>query len=145
MTPRQLQLYRYLYDRRDEPLAPSYEELVAHLGFKAKSNVSRLVDTLSALGYVERLPNMPRSLRINPHKLPPGFGDPLLPATPPPPPAPSTVEMWAIKTDHPNIEGVSVIQPLSLRFFRHELVWTGYDPTLNPRAVRVRLTIEELK
>ena len=49
---------------REQGYAPSYEEIRTAMGAKSKSSVSALVAKLEERGYVERIPNLARSVRV---------------------------------------------------------------------------------
>ena len=44
--------------------APSYDDIREGLGAKSKGTVSELVSKLEARGYIERTPNLARSIRV---------------------------------------------------------------------------------
>jgi repressor LexA len=65
MTPRQKECLTYINDFwREQGYAPSYEEIRTAMGAKSKSSVSALVAKLEERGYVERIPNLARSVRV---------------------------------------------------------------------------------
>ena len=72
MTPRLKQCLDIIKQSWDEyGYAPSFEEIRKGLGAKSKSSVASLVAKLEARGYVERTPNLARSLRVIPQGQPP--------------------------------------------------------------------------
>lgn len=65
LTRKQRELLDYLGSYiATEGFAPSFEEMKNALGLKSKSGVHRLVEALLERGFVERLPNRARSIRI---------------------------------------------------------------------------------
>tara|TARA_Y100000588_G_scaffold347339_1_gene396075 strand:+ start:2935 stop:3690 length:756 start_codon:yes stop_codon:yes gene_type:complete len=48
-------------------VSPSFEEMKSFLGLRSKSGVHRLVKALEERGFIERLPNRARALRIKTH------------------------------------------------------------------------------
>ena len=44
---------------------PSFEEMAAHLGVKAKSHVHRIIVSLERKGHVKRIPGHARAIRID--------------------------------------------------------------------------------
>jgi len=55
--------------------APSYDEIKKNLGAKSKGSVSELVSKLEARGYIERTPNLARSIRVCRRDNPPDMTD----------------------------------------------------------------------
>jgi len=49
---------------KDNGYAPSYEEIKVGLGAKSKSSVAALVKRLEERGYITRMPNLARSIRL---------------------------------------------------------------------------------
>lgn len=45
-------------------IAPSYDEIQAHLGLKSKSSVHRVIHELEERGAIQRLPNRARAITI---------------------------------------------------------------------------------
>lgn len=65
MTPRQRRVLGFIADFiRDEGYSPSYDEIAAGLGYKAKSNVWRIVHRLRQEGHLSGLNGQSRSLQI---------------------------------------------------------------------------------
>ena len=65
MTARQKECLTYISGFwREHGYAPSYEEIRTAMGAKSKSSVSALVSKLEERGYVERIPNLARSVRV---------------------------------------------------------------------------------
>ena len=64
MTPRQKdcldEIKKYWADNGH---APSYEDIKERLGAKSKSSIAALVAKLEERGYIERMPNLARSIR----------------------------------------------------------------------------------
>ena len=48
----------------DNGYAPSFDEIKGGLNAKSKSSVAALVDKLEARGYITRIPNLARSIRV---------------------------------------------------------------------------------
>jgi len=67
----------------DKGYAPSYEEIRNALGAKSKSSVAALVVKLEERGYIRRMPNLARSIRLVAVPLPPKAPQPEAPAPPP--------------------------------------------------------------
>ena len=55
----------------DKGYAPSYDEIREALGAKSKSSVAALVTKLEERGYIQRMPNLARSIRLVAVPLPP--------------------------------------------------------------------------
>lgn len=66
MTPHQAKLYRFLLDRRDDPVSPTYAEMADVLGFSSKSGTHRVVKALIEMGKVTSVPGAVRSIRAVP-------------------------------------------------------------------------------
>lgn len=64
MTETQKKLYDYLASRTDNPVGPSYDEMVSATGISSKSGISRLLSELKERGLVDFIPNKSRSARI---------------------------------------------------------------------------------
>jgi repressor LexA len=62
--------------------APSYDEIREALGAKSKSSVAALVIKLEERGYIRRMPNLARSIRLVAVPLPPKVPQPETPAPP---------------------------------------------------------------
>jgi len=72
LTPQMHACLRIIQDLTDASggVAPSLQMISGHLGLKSRSGAFRLVGLLVERGYVERLPNKARSIRLL-HRLPP--------------------------------------------------------------------------
>lgn len=131
MTEQQLRLYRLLWQRRHDPVSPTFEELRLALGMSSKQGIYRLVNALEEQGLVQRLRHRARTLSLT-SKFPPGF-------------AQQVHEMWGYETDRRDLPGERVVQTLSLAFFASQLPERlKPDPTTNPKPVRVRVIIERI-
>ena len=65
LTLQQSRLLRFIEDKlRSRGVSPSFEEMRLHLGLGSKSGVHRLLEGLSERGFVERLRNRARALRV---------------------------------------------------------------------------------
>ena len=66
LTKKQSDLLRYLYARQEEGafISPSYDEMRDAMGLKSKCGIHRLVVCLEERGFIERLPQRPRSIRV---------------------------------------------------------------------------------
>lgn len=66
LTPRQRDLLLFIQSALDRTggIAPSRDEMKAHLGFRSKSGCQRLVDGLVERGYLRRLPYRGRALEV---------------------------------------------------------------------------------
>ena len=65
LTKKQQVLLHYICERIDfDGVSPSFEEMKLYLGLKSKSGVHRLVKALEERGFIERLPNRARALKI---------------------------------------------------------------------------------
>lgn len=64
ITKRQEQLLNFLYEASKKGEHPSYREMADALGLAAVSNITRLVDALVERGYLERIPNRARALKV---------------------------------------------------------------------------------
>ncbi|MCO4316318.1 hypothetical protein M8997_003910 [Phyllobacterium sp. 21LDTY02-6] len=65
ITPRQRQfLDAFTAFENTNGYAPSYDEMKAALGVKSKSAISSIVDELEQRGYLCRLPNRSRSIKL---------------------------------------------------------------------------------
>lgn len=65
LTPKQkllLDLIRAHFDVSD--FAPTYEEMKEVLGVSNRSHIARLIKALEERGYITRLPNRARSIRL---------------------------------------------------------------------------------
>lgn len=61
LTKKQAALLAFL---KAAPETPSYEEMKEALGAKSKSGIFRLVAALEERGYIERIPNRARAIRV---------------------------------------------------------------------------------
>ena len=66
----------------DKGYAPSYEEIRNALGAKSKSSVAALVAKLEERGYIQRMPNLARSIRLVAVPMPPKAPQPEAAAPP---------------------------------------------------------------
>ena len=66
----------------DKGYAPSYEEIRDALGAKSKSSVAALVAKLEERGYIQRMPNLARSIRLVAVPMPPKAPQPEAAAPP---------------------------------------------------------------
>jgi len=66
----------------DKGYAPSYEEIRDALGAKSKSSVAALVAKLEERGYIQRMPNLARSIRLVAVPMPPKVPQPEAAAPP---------------------------------------------------------------
>ena len=65
LTLQQSRLLRFIEDKlRSRGVSPSFEEMRLHLGLGSKSGVHRLLEGLSERGFVSRLRNRARALRV---------------------------------------------------------------------------------
>jgi SOS-response transcriptional repressor LexA len=66
LTRQQKQLFDFLqgYIDRTGGIAPSLEEMTTALGLRSKSNIHRLLGTLTERGYIRRLPHTSRAIEI---------------------------------------------------------------------------------
>jgi repressor LexA len=72
MTPRQHECLNFIKSFWSEnDYAPSFEEIKNALGAKSKSSVTGLVSKLEARGYIQRMPNLARSIRLVDDAIPP--------------------------------------------------------------------------
>ena len=72
LTPRMHACLRIIQDMTDASggIAPSLDVIAGQLGLKSKSGAFQLVSLLVERGYVERVPNKARAIRLL-HRLPP--------------------------------------------------------------------------
>lgn len=61
LTPKQADLLDFL---KSTPRTPSYAEMARAIAVKSKSEVFRLIAGLECRGYIERLPNKSRAVRL---------------------------------------------------------------------------------
>jgi len=64
LTVQQSQLLAFLRLRQNAGGTPSFDEMKDHLGLKSRSAIHRLVTALNERGFIERLPNRARALRV---------------------------------------------------------------------------------
>jgi len=65
LTQRQLELLKFIHKYSGlHHVSPNYDEMKEHLNLKSKSAIHSLVSALVSKGYLERLPNQARALRI---------------------------------------------------------------------------------
>ena len=68
LTRKQQLLLTYIAERLNiDGVSPSFEEMKSFLGLRSKSGVHRLVKALEERGFIERLPNRARAMRIKRH------------------------------------------------------------------------------
>jgi SOS-response transcriptional repressor LexA len=63
MTPVQAKLYQYLVDRIDNPVGPTFEEMMVAADQQSKSGVARLLRALEEQGRITRTRLRERSVR----------------------------------------------------------------------------------
>jgi repressor LexA len=61
LTRRQSDLLDIL---RRLPKTPTYQEMCEHLGYASRAGVVRLIEALEERGYIERIPNRARAIRV---------------------------------------------------------------------------------
>ena len=72
LTGKQHQLLSYLIDyQAEKDITPSFDEMRAAIGLASKSGIHRLVSALEERGYIRKLPNRARAIKILRH---PGSG-----------------------------------------------------------------------
>jgi len=77
MTPRQKDCLDFISSHwLEKGYAPSYDEIKEALGAKSKSSVAALVSKLEERGYIQRMPNLARSIRLVAAPLPPELPSP---------------------------------------------------------------------
>ena len=65
LTTKQLKLYNYLKKSfKDSSVSPSFEEMKSALGLKSKSGIHRLINALEERGFIKRLHNKARAIKI---------------------------------------------------------------------------------
>lgn len=64
LTRKQSDLLEYLTFSQATGKSPSYEEMQNRLGLSSKSGVARLIQALEERGFIERLPNRARAIRV---------------------------------------------------------------------------------
>ena len=65
MTPRHKECLDFIREFWDVyGYAPSYDEIREALGAKSKASVSGLLSKLEERGYIKRIPNLARSVRV---------------------------------------------------------------------------------
>jgi|GEM_PF-4845909 len=75
LTPREQQVLAFIADRlwRTGGVSPSYDEVAAAVGLKAKSAVARIVKSLVSKGRLAHLPQKQRSFVVIGHVGPVGY------------------------------------------------------------------------
>ena len=72
MTPRQKHCLDFIRDYWSaHGFAPSFDEMRLGLALKSKASIAGLVASLEERGYVERIPNLARSIRLVDEASPP--------------------------------------------------------------------------
>lgn len=61
LTQQQADLLGYL---RNSDRTPSYAEMARAIGLKSRSGIFRLIEALETRGFIERLPNKSRAVRL---------------------------------------------------------------------------------
>lgn len=65
LTAHQRRVFEYLASFiAQQGIAPSYDQIQAHLGLKSKSSVHRVIHELEERGAIQRLPNRARAITI---------------------------------------------------------------------------------
>lgn len=65
VTEKQYELLKYLREyMAEKPIAPSYAEMMNRLDMKSKSGIFRLLNALEERGYIQRMPNRARAIKI---------------------------------------------------------------------------------
>ena len=72
LTSQQAKLLAYL---KSCERTPSYSDMQIAMGMKSKSGVHHLIDALEERGYIERIPNRARCIRVLEKPRPMGAGD----------------------------------------------------------------------
>jgi len=72
LTPTQAKCLQFIadYQAGHGGIAPSYDEIGAHMGIVSKSGVTRLIDQLEMHGRIARVPNRSRAITIIPTPTP---------------------------------------------------------------------------
>jgi repressor LexA len=86
MTPRQKECLDFIEAFwAEHGFAPSYDEIRIALGAKSKASVTGWVSKLEARGYIQRIPNLARSIRLVEGVAPPAASpEPDVPPVPTP-------------------------------------------------------------
>ena len=64
LTVVQKQLLQFIYDESKRDVCPSYDEMKEHMRVNSKSGVHRLILALEERGFIRRLKNRARSIRV---------------------------------------------------------------------------------
>jgi len=65
MTEKQWKLLKFLQEyMAEKPVAPSYDEMMAHMGLVSKSGVHRLLEALEEREHIRRIPNRARAIEL---------------------------------------------------------------------------------
>ena len=65
LTPKQSRLLEYLITSfKDNRVSPSFDEMRQYLGLSSKSGVHRLISSLEERGFIKRLHNKARAIKI---------------------------------------------------------------------------------
>ena len=65
LTAKQSKLFHYLSETlKETKVSPSYEEMKIALGLNSKSGIHRLINALEERGFIKRLHNKARAIRI---------------------------------------------------------------------------------
>lgn len=65
LTKREYQVWRFYCDFiRREGYGPSYQEVASDSGLKSRSAIHRAIGELEERGYIARMPNRPRAVKI---------------------------------------------------------------------------------
>jgi len=76
LTAKQDELLRFIESELDAGrVAPSFDEMAARLGLKAKSGVHRLISGLEERGLIRRLPSRARAIEIVSRSVLPNLSD----------------------------------------------------------------------
>ncbi|MBQ1389889.1 MAG: transcriptional repressor LexA [Clostridia bacterium] len=65
LTKSQQKVYDYLFEHKDDGIAPSVREICSATGFKSTSTVHNHLNSLERLGYITRRPDCARAIFIN--------------------------------------------------------------------------------
>ena len=77
MTPRQRDFLKFIRKYwADNECSPTYEEIRVALGAKSKASVATVVYRLEGRGYITRIPNLARSIRLVDTPATPGVPQP---------------------------------------------------------------------
>lgn len=92
MTPKQKLCLDFIRDYwSSNGFAPSFDEMRSGLALKSKASIAGLVANLEERGYVERIPNLARSIRLVDEASPPPEGP--RPSTTPALPEPKVLKV----------------------------------------------------